>query len=118
MDKQYLETEFNTFFEFDTANRSVVTSTLAKMFAEHMAAPIEAQVEQLRDELKTLRNAAGPFAKLMRHTSGQIPADRLSFADWHALAKACAGDTATERPNVELTRLAVGQSGGAKRNES
>ncbi len=94
MDKQYLETEFDAFFEFDSDDRSVVTSTSAKMFAEHMAVPIEAQVEQLRAELKTLRNAAGPFAKLMRHTSGPIPVDRLSLADWHALAKACAGDTA------------------------
>ena len=51
MDKQYLETEFDTFFEFDSDDRSFVTSTSAKMFAEHMAFPIEAQVEQLRAEL-------------------------------------------------------------------
>jgi len=102
MDKQYLETEFNTFFEFDSADRSVVTSTSAKMFAECMAAPIEAQVEQLRSELHALRDAVRPFVRLVKDTSGKIPTERLSFADWHTLAKVGDGDTAIERPNVEL----------------
>ena len=59
MDKQFLETEFNKFFEFDSEDRSFVTSTSAKLFAEHVARPIEAQVEQLRSELSALRDAAG-----------------------------------------------------------
>ena len=101
MDKQYLQTEFDTFFEFDSDDRSFVTSTSAKMFAEHMALPIEAQVEQLRAELSALREAVQPFVRLMKSTSGRIPTERLSFADWHALAKVSAGDTATtERPNA------------------
>ena len=108
MDKQYLETEFDTFFEFDSDDRffefdsddrSFVTSTSAKMFAEHMAFPIEAQVEQLRAELTALREAVQPFVRLMKGTSGRIPTERLSFADWHALAKVGDDDTATERPN-------------------
>ena len=94
MDKQYLETEFNTFFEFDSDDRSVVTSTSAKMFVEHMAIPIEAQVEQLRAELSALRDAVRPFVRLMKDTSGRIPTERLSFADWHALAKVGADGTA------------------------
>jgi len=118
MDKQYLETEFNTFFEFDSDERSFVTSTSAKMFAEHMAAPIEAQVEQLnlelqrrdkcsfmgpmRDcpthgesaELAALREAVKPFAAIINETSGRIPTERLSLADWHNLVKAF-----NKRPN-------------------
>jgi polyhydroxyalkanoate synthesis regulator protein len=100
MDKQYLETEFNTFFEFDSDDRSVVTSTSAKMFAEHMAAPIEAQVEQLRAEMSVLRDAVRPFVRLMKDTSGRIPTERLAFSDWHALAKVGGDDTATEMPNA------------------
>ena len=100
MDKQYLETEFDTFFEFDGDDRSFVTSTSAKMFAEHMTQPIEAQVEQLRAELTALREAVQPFVRLMKGTSGRIPTERLSFADWHALAKVGDDDTATERPNA------------------
>ena len=107
MDKQYLQTEFDTFFEFDSDDRSFVTSTSAKMFAEHMALPIEAQVEQLRAELSALREAVQPFVRLMKSTSGRIPTERLSFADWHALAKVSAGDTATtEMPNAEVSGAA------------
>jgi hypothetical protein len=103
MDKQYLETEFNTFFEFDSADHSVVTSTSAKMFAEHMAFPIEAQVEKLRAELSSLRDAVRPFVRLVKDTSGRIPTERLSFADWHALAKVGDDGTADKRPNAEVT---------------
>lgn len=110
MDKQYLETEFDTFFEFDSDDRSFVTSTSAKMFAEHMAFPLEAQVEQLRAKLSALREAARPFVRLMKGTSGRIPTERLSFADWYALAKVGADDTATtERPNADVTGLAPAQ---------
>ena len=122
MDKQYLEIEFNTFFEFDSDDRSVVTSTSAKMFAEHMAMPIEAQVEQLnlelqkrdkcsfmgpmRDcpthgesaELAALREAVKPFAAIFNETSGRIPTERLSLANWYDLVKAF-----NKRPNVEVT---------------
>lgn len=31
-----IEQEFDKFFEFDSANRSTVTSTSAKLFARHM----------------------------------------------------------------------------------
>ena len=92
MDKQYMEKEFDTFFEFNSDDGSFVTSTSAKMFAQHMAQPIEAQVEQLRAELAALRVAVRPFVKLVEGTSGRIPTERLSFADWHALVKVGAGE--------------------------
>ena len=39
-------------------------------------------------ELDELRAAVKPFAQLVASTSGRIPTERLSFADWHRLAKA------------------------------
>ena len=55
----------------------------------------------------TLREAVQPFVRLMKSTSGRIPTERLSFADWHALAKVSAGDTATtEMPNAEVSGAA------------
>jgi hypothetical protein len=35
-----------------------------------------------------LLEAVEPFAELVNETSGKIPFERLSFANWHALAKA------------------------------
>lgn len=48
--------------------------------------PIRAALE----ELDALRAAVKPFARLVSETNGRIPTERLSFADWHALAKASA----------------------------
>ena len=96
MDKRYLNTEFDRFFEFDSEDRSFVTSTSAKMFVEHMAFPIEMQVEKLRAELIAIRDAVAPFARLVKDTSGRIPTERLSLADWHALAKVGAAATAKD----------------------
>lgn len=39
-------------------------------------------------ELIELREAVTPFAELVNTTSGRIPAERLSLANWHALVKA------------------------------
>lgn len=36
----------------------------------------------------SLLKAIKPFAELVLSTSGRIPTERLSLADWHALAKA------------------------------
>lgn len=47
-------------------------------------------VEQPIDKLAELRAAVKPFADLVHATSGRIPTERLSFADWHALTKAMA----------------------------
>ena len=48
MDKQYLQEEFDRFFDFPTDDKSEVSSVSARLFVEHMAKPIEAQVETLR----------------------------------------------------------------------
>ena len=57
MDKQYLNDEFNRFFDFPTEDKSQVSSVSAKLFAEHIAYPLEREIEQLRQrvaELETL----------------------------------------------------------------
>lgn len=59
MDKQYLNDEFNRFFEFPTEDKSHVSSVSAKLFAEHIAYPLEREREQLRqrvDELEKERD--------------------------------------------------------------
>lgn len=88
MDKQYLQNEFDSFFEFPTDDKSQVSSVSARLFVEHMAQPIEAQVEQQQAKLNALREAIAPFVLLMKGTRGRIPTERLSFADWHELSKA------------------------------
>lgn len=39
-------------------------------------------------EVQKLRTAMKPFADLVMTTSGPIPYERLSFADWHSMANA------------------------------
>jgi hypothetical protein len=38
--------------------------------------------------MNRLLEAVAPFAKLVCSTSGRIPVEKLSFADWHELVKA------------------------------
>jgi hypothetical protein len=49
-------------------------------------------------ELTELREAVAPFAEIVNTTSGRIPTERLSLANWHALVKAF-----NKRPNVKVT---------------
>lgn len=56
--------------------------------------PIRACLE----ELDALREAVRPFARIVAESNGRIPTERLSLADWHALAKAAA-DTGKEKGN-------------------
>jgi len=51
------------------------------------------RVRALLEELQTLRKAVRPFAALVETTSGRIPTERLSLADWHNLAKAMKGES-------------------------
>jgi len=88
MDKKYLQEEFDRFFEFPTDDKSQVSSVSARLFVEHMAKPIETQVEQQQAKLNALREAIAPFVLLMKRTSGRIPTEELSLADWHELSKA------------------------------
>jgi hypothetical protein len=39
-------------------------------------------------EIERLRKAIAPFAQIMIGTSGRVPTERLSFADWHSLSRA------------------------------
>jgi len=42
----------------------------------------------LEKKLELLMDAVKPFADLVHSTSGRIPHERLSMADWHALTTA------------------------------
>lgn len=57
MDKQYLNDEFNRFFEFTTEDKSQVSSVSAKLFAEHIAYPLERELETLRQRVAELEAA-------------------------------------------------------------
>ena len=43
MDNKYIDTEFDRFFVFDSADRSIVTSASAKLFAEHIVNGYDAE---------------------------------------------------------------------------
>lgn len=47
-----------------------------------------AEHEALKGELAALRKAVNPFVAIVYGTSGRIPTERLSFANWHDLTKA------------------------------
>lgn len=49
-------------------------------------------------ELAALRDAVKPFAAIINETSGRIPTERLSLANWHDLVKAF-----NERPNAKVS---------------
>ena len=55
-----------------------------------------------RDELQAIRQAAIPFIKLVKGTSGRIPTERLSASDWNNLCRAAS--LAIEPPNAEVSR--------------
>lgn len=70
----------NVFYEFSSA-----------MFANFKH--ILAEREQLRAKLEAaqrLRDAVKPFVKIVTASSGRIPHERLSAANWHELCKASA----------------------------
>ena len=48
MDKQYLNDEFNRFFDFPTEDKSQVSSVSCKLFAEHIAYPMERELENMK----------------------------------------------------------------------
>ena len=65
-----------------TSQEELTCRTLAA--SSTVGCPIRAMLE----ELDELRAAVKPFAQLVVNTSGRIPVERLSFADWHRLTKA------------------------------
>lgn len=66
MDKQYLNYEFDRFFRFYRGDKSQVSSDSAKLFAEHIAYPLESLVERVTDVCKAKLNAEFGSAEAMR----------------------------------------------------
>ncbi|MGL4232648.1 MAG: hypothetical protein ACRDAM_21730 [Casimicrobium sp.] len=52
--------------------------------------PLYAQptIDALQARIVELEKAVEPFAKVTLTSSGRIPVERLSFANWHVLTKA------------------------------
>lgn len=66
------------------------TETIDRLFLElsQVTSATTAKELDLKKAALRLRGAMQPFAELMLTTSGRIPHERLSAADWHALANA------------------------------
>jgi hypothetical protein len=48
LDKDYIASEFDRFFEFTTEDRSTVSSVSAKLFALHIAQPLIEEINRLQ----------------------------------------------------------------------
>jgi len=66
------------------------TESIDRLFLElsQFTRATTAKEIDLQRRLAVLRAAVWPFAKLVLDSSGRIPHERLSMADWHALVKA------------------------------
>ena len=66
------------------------TETIDRLFLElsQVTQATTAKELALGVEVERLRTAMKPFARLVSTTSGRIPYERLSAADWHGLVKA------------------------------
>ncbi len=66
------------------------TETIDRLFLElsHFTQATSAKELALKNELLRLRISMLPFVELVEKTSGRIPCEKLSGADWHALVKA------------------------------
>lgn len=51
-------------------------------------AKLKADLVGVETRAMALRNAITPFAKIVSESSGRIPVEKLSMADWHTLVKA------------------------------
>lgn len=67
MDKQYLNDEFNRFFDFPTEDNSQVSSISAKLFAEHIAYPLESLVDRVTQVCKAKLNGDFGPAEAMKN---------------------------------------------------
>ena len=67
MDKQYLTDEFGRFFKFPTEDNSQVSSVSAKLFAEHIAYPLESLVERVTSVCKAKLNGDFGSAEAMKN---------------------------------------------------
>ena len=53
-----------------------------------MTSTMELELSDAREKVRELVCAMEPFARLMNTTSGRIPVEQLSLANWHDLVKA------------------------------
>ena len=60
----------------------------AKMEYREEIAKLKADLVGVETRAMHLRNAITPFAKIVSESSGRIPVEKLSMADWHTLVKA------------------------------
>jgi hypothetical protein len=60
----------------------------AQSEASNLNLELLAALEAAHAENAVLRAAMAPFARIVRESSGRIPTERLSLANWHALTKA------------------------------
>ena len=67
MDKQYLNDEFDRFFGLSTGDKSQVSSVSAKLFAEHIAYPLESLVERVTGVCKAKLNGDFGSAEAMKN---------------------------------------------------
>ena len=111
MDKQYLSTEFDSFFEFPSDDKSQVSSISAKLFAEHIAYPIKAEVERLRDEIAALRQNNRELLDqrfdLMNKPTPQITEDRKDAERFRFMLDDHAEKTTRQRVRELFERLPV-----------
>ena len=66
------------------------TESIDRLFLElsQFTQATTAKESALRDEVLRLKTAMRPFVRLVETTSGRIPYENLSAADWHSLVKA------------------------------
>jgi hypothetical protein len=66
------------------------TETIDRLFLElsQVTQATTAKELALQDEVDRLMDVIRPFATVVMNSSGRIPYELLSLADWHALAKA------------------------------
>jgi hypothetical protein len=66
------------------------TESIDRLFLELSQFTQATTAKELAQQRKiaALETAIAPFAAIVEETSGRIPYERLSAADWHALVKA------------------------------
>lgn len=77
---------------------SFETETIDKLYLElsHFTKAKTSKEILLEHEITMLRLAIKPFADAVNNSSGKIPTEKLSFADWHALTGAYNRYTTTD----------------------
>ena len=69
--------------------KSLETEAIDRLFLElsQVTQATTAREIELISRVNAMKVAMKPFAELVNNTSGRIPHERLSAADWHLLAE-------------------------------